>query len=187
MVLVVGRSPGAAPAASGSRFLFADVADRVGIGHWTRTWGSAWNDYDFDGDTDFFLGRHASVPWLFRFEDGAFDRVQVPDLEPFVDRHQCTWGEANGDGDPDLYCVQGADLGFGTGPNQLFIQTSNGFQNRAFRFKVRDRFGRGRTANWLDYDGDGDLDIFVGNANRTFSFATLPKVSTECVPEWPTS
>ncbi len=39
-------------------------------------------------------------------------------------------------------------------------------RDRARGFGVRDRHGRGRTVNWIDHDGDRDLDIFVGNHHR---------------------
>ncbi len=84
----------------------------------------------------------------------------------FVDRHGCAWGEANGDGLIDFLCTQGADEGQGTGPKQLQIQTAEGFIDRAQQLGVANPFGRGRSTNWLDFDLDGDLDIFLGNKFR---------------------
>ena len=137
----------------------------------SRTWGSSWIDFDDDGDPDLFVGRHWADPQLlvnagdsFRNFGGNADWQPGPKQ---TDRHACAWGEANEDGRPDLYCVQGADRGQGSGPNRLYIRTSNGFAEKAHAFDATDPLGRGRTVNWLDYDGDGDLDLFVGNTART--------------------
>jgi hypothetical protein len=130
----------------------------------SRTWGGAWQDIDLDGDADLLAGRHWRPAQLF-VNDGRRLRNHNAGSQLLKggDRHGCAWGEANGDGRPDLYCVQGADKGTGSGPNQLFIQTRHGFEERAGRFRALDRYGRGRTANWIDFDSDGDLDLFVGN------------------------
>lgn len=142
----------------------------------TITYGSSWVDHDLDGDVDLFLNRHWMRPWFFiargdRFERSAEDFVSLPGYEPpeegSVDRHDCMWGEANGDGDPDLYCAMGAQQGKGSGPNQLVMRTDGGWVDRAEDFGVADPLGRGRCVNWVDYDGDADLDLFLGNGKRS--------------------
>jgi hypothetical protein len=151
------------------RFRFADVTRLRGVvqNEPRRGWGSAWGDYDMDFDSDLFVGRHLVPPLLFSNADGFFQEVtDEPDVYERFDRHACAWGEANGDGRPDLYCASGAQSGRGMGPNRLFIQTPSGFKDRAEQYGVQDEFARGRTVNWIDYDGDGDLDIFVGNKHR---------------------
>lgn len=134
----------------------------------TRTWGSAWTDYDSDGRPDLWIGRHWKQPLLMKGLGGTdFTRVEDPDLRTMgIDRHACAWGEANGDGQPDLYCVRGADKGTGKGANQLFVRTQRGFVDRAEGRGLSNPRGRGRSPNWLDYDSDGDLDVFVGNLTR---------------------
>ena len=133
----------------------------------SKMWGSAWGDFDRDGDLDLFVGRHTKSPGLFENFEGTFSRVQVQeDLNRIFDRHGCAWGEANGDGRPDLFCAAGARKGTGAIPNRLYIQTDEGFVDRARRFGVASPKARGRTANWIDLDSDSDLDLFVGNKHR---------------------
>jgi len=148
------------------RFRFADVASRYGLDVESRTWGAAWADRDLDGDPDLLVGRHWGYPLLFRNEDGLHPERYRDLRRNGLDRHACAWGEADGDGLPDLYCVRGADKGRGDGHNQLLVNERGRLVNRAPSLGLADEQGRGRTVNWIDYDTDGDLDIFVGNMAR---------------------
>lgn len=179
LVVVAGVIAGAPPpgeipssrrtAQSRPRYSFVDATAEAGVVGATRTWGSAWTDFDSDGHPDLWIGRHWKQPLLMKGRGGTdFERDWDPALRvDGIDRHACVWGEANADRRPDLYCVRGADKGIGKGANQLLIQTGSGFQDRSEGRGVSNPRGRGRSANWIDYDGDGDLDIFVGNLNRT--------------------
>ncbi len=137
----------------------------------TPSWGTAWSDVDHDGFPDLFLVRHKRHAWFLANEDGELVKQKAPALlEPapgksYFDRHNCAWGEADGDGDPDVFCVAGAESGSGTGPNQLLLGSGTELTEATPRVLV-DRFSRGRSVNWLDFDLDGDLDIFVGNEYR---------------------
>lgn len=156
-------------AQSRPRFAFTDVTKQAGMAGATRTWGSTWTDYDADGRPDLWIGRHWKQPLLMKGLGGTgFTRVLDRDLRlDGVDRHACVWGESGRDGRPDLYCVRGADKGIGKGANQLLVQTDSGFADKAEGRGVSNPRGRGRSANWLDYDSDGDLDVFVGNLSRS--------------------
>lgn len=155
-------------AAPKGRYRFRDVTRSAGVADAGRTWGSSWIDFEDDGDPDLLVVRHWREPMLYFNDGGEFEPWTVPaELRgTHMDRHQCTWGEGNHDGRPDLLCVQGADNGQGEGPNQLLINTGDGLRNRAAQLRIQYAKGRGRTANWVDYDGDGDLDAFEGTTER---------------------
>lgn len=156
------------PAGAATAYRFRDVTEAVGLTGTSRTWGSSWIDFEDDGDPDLFLVRHWEPAALFLNDAGSYSALQGEDELELVgmDRHLCAWGEADHDGRADLYCLQGANQGTGSGPNQLLLRAGDGLEDAADRYGVANRLGRGRTANWMDYDGDGDLDLFVGNTLR---------------------
>jgi FG-GAP-like repeat/ASPIC and UnbV len=152
----------------GQRFGFEDATRASGIiSVPTRSWGAALTDYDRDGDVDVFLGRHGRPPHLYENAGGRFTLAGERETFGDIDRHGCAWGHLGGDRDPEIYCTQGANKGRGRGPNQLFAQRGGSFYDHARRLGVTDPFGRGRTVNWLDFDGDGAIDIYIGNERRS--------------------
>ena len=162
------RAPARAQAPAG--FSFVDVTRSSGVANEpTLSWGSTWVDHDADGDVDLFVNRHWKAARLYvRRPRGYLLSGQSFHSGPrrFFDRHTCSWGEANGDGRADLYCDSGAQQGQGKGSNQLWIRTESGYENRSRVYRVRDPLARSRSVNWLDYDSDGDLDIFTASKLR---------------------
>jgi hypothetical protein len=149
---------------------FTDVTGSAGIGASdTRTYGAQWGDYDNDGYADLFVGHHWGTPALYHNnQDGTFTQVVGhAGMASKTDRHGCAWGDFNADGFLDLYCATGARKGTGEIPNQLFKNRGNGtFTDVAIDLGVGDGPGRGRSVNWLDYNGDQHLDLYVGNTYR---------------------
>lgn len=128
--------------------------------------GSAWGDYDNDGDLDLFAPdpRRRVTGRLFRNDgDGASftDVTQAAGLGVAVAMRSCDWGDYDNDGDLDLYITTDR-----RSPNLLFMNLGDG------TFSLVEE-GAGSTGDhedcaFADVDGDGDLDLALttrgGNA-----------------------
>ena len=72
-----------------------------------------------------------------------------------------TMADINGDGYLDIYCSVGGK--FEPKENQLFINNTDGtFSEKASEYGVAD-IGNSVQATFLDYDKDGDIDMYVAN------------------------
>jgi hypothetical protein len=143
---------------------FSDGTAAAGLPTDARTsWGTAIVDFNGDGWPDILLNRHTQPPALFVGSPTGFvEDTDIAWTSP-MDRHNCAWGEANGDGRPDLLCVQGTEVG----NNELWLNTPDGFVESADAYGLGRPHDRARTATWIDYDQDGDLDLFLGNVPAT--------------------
>jgi hypothetical protein len=152
-------------AAAGAKF--SNATGSAGLPTDAHTsWGTSIADVNGDGWPDMLLNRHTQPPALYIGGPAGFtESTEMAWPEP-MDRHNCAWGEANGDGRPDLLCVQGAGNGEGEGPNELWLNTPDGFVESAAEYGLTQTLFRGRTSTWIDYDSDGDLDVFFGSAPR---------------------
>jgi Tfp pilus assembly protein PilF/peroxiredoxin len=96
---------------------------------------------------------HNSGNWSFE------DRTEASGLKVDNDRYSfaCAWGDLNGNGGPDLYVAN--DFG----RSNLYRNNGDGtFTSVATEAGVED-VGAGMSACWLDFDGDGNQDIYVAN------------------------
>ena len=129
---------------------------------------NAWADFDNDGDLDLFVGFGAGIPnRLYRndgstFVDVAGD-VGVADTER---TRGASWGDFDGDGRLDLYVGFAFDA---PTANRLYRnEGESGFTDMAPSLGV-DFSGQTRQISWIDYDIDGDVDLFIAfrdQANR---------------------
>ncbi len=131
------------------------------------TGGLAIFDYDGDGDNDIYFLNGAPLQGtkvarrprnaLYRNE-GAMRFTDVTEQAGVGDTGfglGVTVGDYDNDGDPDLYVNN-------FGPNKLYRNNGDGtFTDVAAQAGVADGDEVGAGANFLDIDGDGDLDLFV--------------------------
>jgi hypothetical protein len=129
---------------------------------------NAWADFDNDGDLDEFVGFRGRPNRLYRQDHGRFEDVAAAvGLADNVETRAAAWGDFDGDGNLDLY------VGFIDGtPNKLYRNEGNGrhFTDVAPALGV-DLTGVTRQVSWIDYDNDGDLDLFIAfrdKPNRLF-------------------
>ncbi len=121
---------------------------------------NAWADYDNDGDLDLFVGFRYRPNRLYRNDAGVFTDVAAQvGLADTIETRAIAWGDFDSDGDFDLF------VGFAAGPGRIAKVYRNEDGGRRF-IDVADQLsvkleGTTRQPVWVDYDQDGDLDLFV--------------------------
>lgn len=125
--------------------------------------GSAWADYDNDGDLDLFCSRFASgsAGYLWSNTAGAFSNVAASaGITDTSAQRSCCWGDYDNDGDLDLYITTTS------GANKLYRNNGSGSFSLVTHDDT-DATGNGHDAVFVDYDNDGDLDLAVVREDTT--------------------
>jgi len=129
---------------------------------------NAWADFDNDGDLDEFVGFRGRPNRLYRQDHGRFEDVAAAvGVADNVETRAAAWGDFDADGQVDLY------VGFiGDTPNKLYRNDGGGrhFTDVAPALGLN-LTGVTRQVSWIDYDNDGDLDLFIAfrdKPNRLF-------------------
>jgi hypothetical protein len=115
-----------------------------------------WGDYDNDGDLDVAVGNASGQQNQLYINDGHGGFTADPQFGMNI-TIAMAWGDYDNDGDLDM--AVGNGLLNTAQQNYLYINNGDG------SFTERAEFGMGQSATigWGDYDGDGDLDLAVGN------------------------
>ena len=125
----------------------------------------AWADFDGDGDPDRFVGFNGSPSRLYRNDllEGFVEVAAEFGLTVERSVRTSAWGDFDDDGDPDLL------LGFaGDAPVTALYRNDGeaGFTNVAVDLHLELSSGTTRQASWIDFDEDGDLDLFLAMRDR---------------------
>jgi hypothetical protein len=120
---------------------------------------NAWADADNDGDLDYFVAFRGRPNRFYRNDDGVFrDVARDVGLADDHETRAVAWGDFDADGDADLY------IGFAdaTLSAKVYRNDAKGthFVEVAKQIGIA-LIGVARQAAWIDYDGDGDLDLFA--------------------------
>src|SRR5215208_6441594 len=135
--------------------------------------GAVFADYDNDGWPDLTVLTHGGAA-LFHNDGGRgfTDVTARAGLAPGGYGTTASWGDYDRDGFLDLYvanygchpCYAGPEDG---AQGRLYHNSRDGsFTDATDAVRVPGTFGFSFVAGWLDYDDDGDLDLYVTNDVR---------------------
>jgi len=137
---------------------------------WNDGNSPCWIDYDNDDDLDLFVANYGDNNCLYQNNgNGIFIKITTGEVvnDSGAFSSGSSWGDYDNDGDLDLFVANG---GFDAVENN-FLYTNNGdgsFTKITYGDIVNDG-GQSNGSSWVDYDNDGDLDLYVTNGGFVLS------------------
>ena len=149
---------------------FADVSVAAGIDDPSgKGLGVVALDYDGDGDQDLFVANDGTPNFLYQnLGDGTFENAALKKGVAYngVGESEAgmgvDFGDYDNDGDFDLFVAN-----FSYETNTLYRNEGGFFKDATAEAGLADPSHRflGFGTNFLDYDNDGDLDLYVANGH----------------------
>jgi hypothetical protein len=147
---------------------FDNVAREAGLVSASLAGGAVVDDLDGDGRLDVMVSSMAldgQMRFFHNKGDGTFeDRTEAAGLVGEVGGLNMTHADYDNDGDLDVLVLRGGWMqDQGRFPMSLLRNDGHGTFTDVTRAAGLFRLAPSQTATWLDYDGDGRLDLYVGN------------------------
>jgi hypothetical protein len=121
-------------------------------------------DYDRDGDIDLFVGFNGATNRFFLNDRGRLRDVSVAaGIGDKRATRAAAWGDYDADGDADLLVGFAPDFG---SVLALYRNEQGRFIDVTIAAGVAVDKGAVRQTSWVDFDADGDLDLFVAFRDR---------------------
>ncbi|HMO64707.1 MAG TPA: CRTAC1 family protein, partial [Verrucomicrobiota bacterium] len=147
---------------------FPDAAIGLGLDFEGLAGGVVAEDFDNDGNIDLLVtewGPRDPMRYLHNHGDGSFtDRTRAAGLSGLLGGLNLIQADYDNDGWTDVLVLRGAWAGkAGLYPNSLLRNRGDGTFEDVTHAAGLLCFHPTQTAVWLDFDGDGWLDLFIGN------------------------
>lgn len=143
---------------------FTTISDDPIVSDGAKSDGATFGDAENDGDLDACV-----VTWYGQqnnyyqgLDDGAFSSLDNIITQVGSYSETASWGDMDGDGWLDLYITNSE----GNKKNKLFHNTGNGIFEEITIGPMVESIRSSRSVDWIDYDNDGDADIFVTNESN---------------------
>ncbi len=140
---------------------FKEVSLESGLGGVFNTNSAIWFDFNNDGFPDLFLSNNGLNKLYRNNGDGTFTDVTSQagvSGDPAWDSVAACVGDFNNDGFLDLYVVN-----ISSTRNALYKNNGDGTFTDITQDTGTGDVGDGRTCAWVDFDGDGRIDLFTTN------------------------
>jgi hypothetical protein len=147
---------------------FPDVSEGLGLDVDDLAGGIIVDDFDNDGFYDIVAsawGPHGQLRYFHNNGDGTFtQRTSEAGLVGLTGGLNIQQTDYNNDGRLDIWVLRGGWLGkAGRLPNSLLRNNGDGTFTDVTEEAGLLSFHPTQTSRWFDYDGDGWLDLFIGN------------------------
>ena len=136
--------------------------------------GATWADYDNDGWQDLFIPNGGGPTnsgnqnnTLFKNNgDGSFTKItNGAQVNDGGNSTASCWGDYDNDGDLDLFVSNASNE-----VNFLYNNAGNGTFTRVLTGEIATDKGNSHGCNWVDFNNDGWLDLFVANDGNQAKF-----------------
>ncbi|MCZ6834888.1 MAG: VCBS repeat-containing protein, partial [Planctomycetota bacterium] len=152
---------------------FVDIAGPLGIDDFNLCGGSIVDDFNNDGFLDLVTSTFdlsGSMRYYSNNGYGSFtDKTESSKASDQLGGLNCIQGDYDNDGDPDVLILRGAwfkDNGRMRNSLLRYDADRDLFQDVTKEAKLATPAQPTQTACWIDYDNDGDLDLYMGNESR---------------------
>ncbi|MCB0725759.1 MAG: VCBS repeat-containing protein [Ignavibacteriae bacterium] len=137
---------------------FIKIDTGIAVSETFTSRGITWIDYDNDGDQDIFVcNENNQKNNLYEnMGSGYFVKITAGDIvNDVASSWTGSWGDIDNDGDMDLF------VGNWGQSDNLYINNGDKTFAKVTTGPVVQTADRSSTSSWIDYDNDGDLDLFV--------------------------